>query len=232
MTGDLHHLAAAFALDALDEAERIEFEAHYPTCEICRIEVDQFRETAASLAAAAATPPPARLQRAILEEVSRTRQESPVLAPVVSLDARRRRRMSLLASAAAVAVLVAGAALLVRDGASPVEEVLASPDAVVTTLDPTPDGPAGTFQVVWSPERDRVAVIANDLPDPGPGQVYELWAIVDDTPVPAGLFTPADGSLRAAADIDDVDAVAWGVTVEPAGGSDAPTTPVLFFAEA
>jgi anti-sigma-K factor RskA len=38
--------------------------------------------------------------------------------------------------------------------------------------------------------------------------------------------------VRAVADIGDVDAAAWGVTIEPAGGSEAPTSPIVFFAEA
>lgn len=234
MTADLHHLAAAYALDALDEAERVEFEAHYPTCEICREEVEQFRETAGLLAGASSVTPPAGLERSVMEQISRTRQVSPI--EVTRLDDRRRRPpvAAWLASAAAIALLVVGAVVVIgqRGGTSPVEDLLAAPDAVVTTLDRTPDGDAGSVQVVWSPARDRVAVIANDLPDPGADRVYELWAIVDDTPVPAGLFDPDAGSVRAAADIADVDAVAWGVTVEPAGGSDAPTTPILFFAEA
>lgn len=236
MTADLHHLAAAYALDALDGPERAAFEAHYPTCEICRQEVEQFRETAGLLASATAEAPPDHLERSVLDEISRTRQLSPITGGVIDLDERRRRSTPALwlASAAAVVVLVVGAVAVTgfRGGPSAVEDVLAAPDAIATTLDLTPDGDTGTFQVVWSAERDRVAVIANGLPDPGPGRVYELWAIVDDTPVPAGLFEPTDGSLRAATEIDDVEAVAWGVTVEPSGGSDAPTTPTLFYAEA
>ena len=238
MTADLHHLAAAYALDALDEGERAEFEAHYPTCEICRQEVEQFRETAGQLADASATTPPASLERSVMAAIARTRQDAPVTttaSSTVSVRHERRRRFqrsALLASAAALLVLVVGAVLIIgqRGGTSPVEEVLGAPDAVVTTLALTPDGESGSFQVVWSPERDRVAVIANDLPDPGADRVYELWAIVDDTPVPAGLFAPDEGSVRRAVDIDDVDAMAWGVTVEPASGSTAPTTPILFFA--
>lgn len=237
-TGDLHHLAAAYALDALDPDERAAFEAHYPTCDVCRGEVEQFRETARHLGESVAAAPPAALEQAVMAEVARIRQLPPdrVAQPSVRSRAERRRRYvpgGLLAAAAAVLALVVGAAALVgtRGGASPVEEVLAAPDAVVTALAPTADGGPGTFQVIWSAERDRVAVIANGLPEPGPDRVYELWAIVDDTPVPAGLFTPDDGGVRTAVDIDDVDAAAWGVTVEPSGGSSAPTTPILFFAE-
>lgn len=234
--GELHHLAAAYALDALDDHERQAFEAHYPNCDVCRDEVEQFRETAHHLGEAAAMTPPPALERAVLAEITRTRQLPPTPRAVASLDERRRRRITsrLLATAAAVAVLVVGAVAVVgsRGGSSPVEEVLAAPDAVVTTLTPTPDGEAASFQVVWSAERDRVAVIANGLPDPGPERVYELWAIVGETPIPAGLFTPEDGGVRAAVAIDDVDAAAWGVTIEPAGGSTSPTTPILYFAEA
>ncbi|MFP5489750.1 MAG: anti-sigma factor domain-containing protein [Acidimicrobiia bacterium] len=233
-SGDLHHLAAAYALDALEPDERAAFEAHYPTCDVCRSEVEQFRETAGLLGEAAPATPPAGLEQSVMSAIARTRQLPPVDR---SPAAQRRRRYpsgGVLAAAAAVVTLVIAAAVLVgsRGGASPVEEVLAAPDAVVTTLAPTADGGEGTFQVVWSPERDRVAVIANGLPDPGPDRVYELWAIVGETPVPAGLFTPDDGGVRAAVEIDDVDAAAWGVTVEPDGGSAAPTTPILFFADA
>ena len=41
MNADLHHLAAAYALDALDDIERHEFERHYPTCDICSGEVEE-----------------------------------------------------------------------------------------------------------------------------------------------------------------------------------------------
>ena len=40
---DIHHLGAAYALDALDERERAAYEAHYATCEICRTDVREFR---------------------------------------------------------------------------------------------------------------------------------------------------------------------------------------------
>ena len=69
MTQDLHHLAAAYALDALEPDERAAFEAHYPSCEICSREVVEFRQTAAVLAAQTATPPPADLRAAVMAEV-------------------------------------------------------------------------------------------------------------------------------------------------------------------
>ncbi|MGH3144392.1 MAG: anti-sigma factor, partial [Rubrobacter sp.] len=55
-----------------------------------------------------------------------------------------------------------------------------------------------------------------------------IWVIRDDVPAPSGLFDP-DGNMTATAithPIENADAIA--VTVEPAGGSEKPTTdPVL-----
>lgn len=234
MSGDLHHLAAAYALDALTPDERAGFEDHLRDCDVCRADVDDFRETAGRLAGASAVAPPSALRADVLAEIGRTPQDPPAESVDELAVARRRRRPVplLLASAAAVALVVVGAAIGLRGGTSGVDDVLAAADAVVTPLDLTPDGEAGTFRVVWSPGQDRVAVIGDGLPDPGADRVYELWAIVDGTPVPAGLFEVDDGAVRDVADIDDVDPVAWGVTIEPAAGSEAPTTPIVFFAEA
>ena len=55
---EIHHLGAAYALDALDERERAAYEAHFATCDICRTDVAEYRAAAADLASLTATPPP------------------------------------------------------------------------------------------------------------------------------------------------------------------------------
>ena len=55
MTSELHHLAGAYALDALEESERAAFEQHLASCDWCTVEVADFRATAAVLAIASAT---------------------------------------------------------------------------------------------------------------------------------------------------------------------------------
>jgi anti-sigma-K factor RskA len=230
MTSDLHHLAAAYALDALDADERDRFEAHLDDCETCRRDVADFAATAVRLAEGAAVAPPSDLRDRVMAGVATTRQLPPVVgAPVSSLAARARRFAPgmLLAVAAAIVLIAVGAVVLVSQrGGSGIDDLIAAPDVVVRTLDGSP----GTIQIAWSPGRDRVAFIGNGLPEPAEGFVYELWAIADGTPVPSGLFDPSDGKVRALADVD-VDAVAWGVTIEPAGGSPAPTGEILYFAE-
>lgn len=67
---------APYALGALDEQERVSFEAHLATCDVCTAEVRELREVAGLLATSVAplTPPP-RLRERIL---SNARQVRPI----------------------------------------------------------------------------------------------------------------------------------------------------------
>jgi anti-sigma factor RsiW len=56
---DMHALAGAYALDALDGAERDRFERHLRRCRACESELRGFAATAAALGVAAAAEPPA-----------------------------------------------------------------------------------------------------------------------------------------------------------------------------
>lgn len=239
MTNDLHHLAAAYTLDALDDAERQAFEAHYPSCEICSQEVVDFRETASALAGAVAMAPPDELKQRVMAEVARTRQLPPMLPDsVIDLAERRRRRAGrpiMLAAAAAAIVAIVGIVGAIRLGSeSDLEELIAAPDAVVIDLPPNGEveGVSGSMRVVWSPERDRVAVIGDGISDAGAGMEYALWFLTPDGVAPAGLFAPSDGRVRAIIDVEDIDGVGWGVTIEPDGGSEQPTSDVLYLGTA
>lgn len=83
----------------------------------------------------------------------------------------------------------------------------------------------GTATLVWSGELGRSALLADGLAPLPEGQTYQLWYIGADGPVPAGTFEASshgttwhvlEGEMSAG---DTV-----GVTVEPSGGSDAPTS--------
>ena len=233
---DIHHLAAAYALDAVDETERAAFEAHYPSCDVCRIDVDEFRATLAVLAAGQATPPDPQLKDRVMADIARTLQLSPLVPDVVSDLARRRkqrrRRMTtgLLAAAAALVLVVSSVAIADRlnsgsgysDAAA---AVLAQTDARVVDLDGEGEG---QFRVAWSAAAGQAVVIGDGLVDPGEGQVYELWAIDAGGAHPLRLLDDAgEGTVRRVVAVKG-SPVNWGVTIEPAQGSDAPTTAVIF----
>ena len=68
---DVHLLAAAYAIHAVDDADRASFEAHLGTCELCRAEVDEFRAIHSSMAQTQAVSPPPALKGRVLDEINR-----------------------------------------------------------------------------------------------------------------------------------------------------------------
>ena len=183
---DLHHLAAAYALDALEPDERRAFEAHLPTCEICAADVRDHRETAAHLADSLAVPPPPEVRGRVLAEIGTTRQ-LPAWVPD-QLAARRRRRWAILATAAAVAAFaLVSVAVLRGPSGDGVREVMEATDAVVRPLSASSDG---SMTVIWSMSEGRAVVVGRGLAAPGDRQTYELWQLSADGAHPAGLFAP------------------------------------------
>ncbi len=233
---DIHQLAAAYALDAVDERERAEFEAHYPTCPVCRPEVAGFRETLSQVAASVAVDPPSTLKASVMAEIGNTRQLSPLLPDsVVDLATHRqsRRRMVRVLSVAAALILIALGAFVVgrnsdgssNDYAAQAADVFEQPDARTTPLEGTG---TGSFKVVWSPSEGRAVVVGDGLPDPGPGKAYELWLVDGEGAHAVRLLDKAsDSQVRRVVDVNG-SPTQWAITVEPEGGVDQATGDIIF----
>lgn len=232
---DIHQLAAAYALDAVDERERAEFEAHYPTCPVCRPEVAGFRETLSQVAASVAVDPPASLKANVMAEISTTRQLSPLLPDsVVDLATHRqsRQRMARVLSVAAALIVIALGAFVVgrnsgrgNDYATEAAGIFGQPDAKTTPLDGTG---SGSFKVVWSLSEGKAVVLGDGLADPGPGKAYELWLIDDAGAHAVRLLDKADGQrVRRVLPVDG-SPTQWAITVEPEGGVDKATGDIIF----
>ena len=76
-------------------------------------------------------------------------------------------------------------------------------------------------RVYWSKYTHRSFLDVLSLPSPGEGKQYQLWALVGGKPVDAGVFLISGQSVQHMKDI--VQADVWAVTLEPKGGSLAPT---------
>ena len=223
---EVHALTAAYALDALDEAEEREYEEHLRGCESCREELALFTDTAAALAYAVEAPPqPAALRDRIL---SAARDERAVVVPF-------RPRRSLSYALGGVAAVAAAAALALGVWANSLSDevdrieatnaILADPNARTAEL----SGADG--RLVVSDTGDAVLVVAGLERAPS-GQDYQAWVIEGNEPRPAGVFEGADGAdvVRLRERVPPGAVVA--VTLERNGGVSAPTSEPLFTAEA
>jgi anti-sigma-K factor RskA len=237
---DIHKLSGAYALDGLDELERARFEHHLASCEDCRAEVAELRETAAMLAESVATPAPDALRESVLAGISQVRPLPPeVHLPVTAASgpshAAGRRRLAPFLVAAALAILVGIGAAVTQpwsadrpdDRLTAAQQVLQADDAEAVFHDL---GDAGRATVTRSRAEDRAVIVTEDMVAAPTGKVYELWLMDDD-----GVFTSA-GLMPDVADQTVVlngsaaEAAAVGITVEPDGGSEQPTTaPIALF---
>jgi anti-sigma-K factor RskA len=220
---ELQDLIPAHALDALETDDAILLEEHVVTCETCRRDLDDLRETTALLAFATdSIEPPPRLRAAILEAVAE---------PVPATSRPPRVRLAFLRGAFAGTLAGAAIALVIgialhsqlsnvrdsRDAQSALVSSLLRPGSQVQQLTGNVQG-----AVVRSGAGGKLVLV--DLPKPAAGRTYEAWLIgADKTPVPAGTFTGGKAVVvPLVGDAGGSKTVA--ITVEPDGGSKAPTT--------
>jgi anti-sigma-K factor RskA len=243
---ELQNAAGSYALNAMDAAERAEFEVLVAGNEQLGAEVTELTDTAVELGLSVApVDPPASLRDSILSAVAQTPQLEPVedeheLAPAetpAELKARSRwgTPLARLGAVAAAVALIVGLGFTVRAGiqaqsdmatASQINEIQAADDyqrAVVEV------GAGGSATAVWSVELRRAALIVDDWKDLPAGSTYELWYMdAEGTATPAGTFDVGDDGSRSvvlAGAMDAGDTI--GVTIEPAGGSETPSDQVV-----
>ena len=109
-------------------------------------------------------------------------------------------------------------------------ELVAHRESRQTLLAGLPAAPAAVARVVWNPGTREAVLLAAGLEPAPPGKVYEAWVIAGGAPVPAGTFQ-VDASGKAVLRLPTVDETrsvkTFAVTIEPAGGTPAPTGPMV-----
>lgn len=223
MSIDIHALSGAYAVDALDGAERAEFERHLAECPSCQYEVDSLREAAAALSGAVETAAPDRLRASVLQAITEVRPLPPVLPVSTVGRARRWWTAGSLILAASV-----GSAVVVSHPWSSMHSTTSEPSQVMSAADVqvVRTAVAGGGSLTWyrSNSKDKAVVTASGLKPLAGAQVYELWLErPNGSMVAAGFLTGSNST--AMLDGEARTAVGAGVTVEPAGGSVKPTLP-------
>ncbi|HOY81911.1 MAG TPA: anti-sigma factor [Rhodoglobus sp.] len=262
MTSDkeLGNLSGSYALNGLDAADLAEFETHLQQSHATRDEVTELTDTAVLLGLATRpVQPSAGLKASIMDQLDAHPQlpvaassaagasSASVATAAFESPAGRKAQArwftrpvtALAAVAAAIALFVGGGVVttslaqnsFAQQQADQLAAINSADDAQRASVD-LADG--GTATLVWSNTLLSSALIVDGLAPLPADRTYELWYINDAGARPAGTFGVAgsgstwrvlDGTMKAG---DTV-----GVTVEPRGGSDAPTTdPVVVIASA
>lgn len=239
--GDDPLLAGAWAVDALDDAERVDYERRLDREPDERTAARELRVTAARLGASAPVEPPERVRRDVLAALGSTAQEPP-RAPVDELEVARHRRAArstagrrsrwpLLVAAAAVVVAGAGVVTTVdarqqvsqaqtqaaeqRADAEHVVRMMTAPGREIVTVGATDGGSATVVRAGTG------ACVMGSLPAVAADRTYQVWLVGGSGIASAGLLTdPSAPYFLTGAEA----ASAIAVSVEPSGGSQQPTT--------
>jgi hypothetical protein len=237
---ELHLQTGSYALDALTDEERADFDKHLARCPSCAEEVRGLREAAARLAMATAVTPPPEMRSRVLTSALRTRQLPPagrnLLARAGKRTGPRRLSPSRAGLTAGVLALVAAVAFLLvtqlstrsqlqraQASNSAIAAVLAAPDARIETA---PATVGGTVTAVMSLREHEAVVTTANVPSLPGTRVYQLWIMTSSGAAKsAGLLTVTSaGSTEPVLASGVLPGDRIGITVEPAGGTTQPTT--------
>ena len=205
-TEEMLELAALYALDAVDASQCADVRAHILSCDVCRKEYGAALVAASGLAASVATEPPPDLRAAVLAAAA----AQPRSKKVVSIFRRKRFYAALVAVAAAIVALF----------------VFHTPSGSTWPLAclPAPSACGVTGRVIAAGSVLRVE--ASGLSALPSDKVYQAWVIQPGgKPVPEPTFVPdSEGRATIAVPSGQPKGTLIAFTVEPEGGSQAPTT--------
>jgi anti-sigma-K factor RskA len=237
---------ALHGLGTLQGVELMTLENHLRECASCRRELEQLRGDMALLALSTAGPkPPQRSRERLLLAIAKEPRRAQVAVHKIWWTPMRW---------AAAGVLALVTILLWRENhglrqyvaalqtnsqkqqqqlqqAKDVLGTLTASNASRFTLVAAKAPPQPQGKAIYVRDCSRLIFMANNMPALPPHKAYELWLIpMSGAPIPAGMFRPdAHGSAMVMNPPlpQGVEAKTFAVTIEPEGGSSAPSTQPL-----
>jgi anti-sigma-K factor RskA len=236
---EIENLTGAYVLDAATTDERAAVEAEADRSQAVRNELTELADTAVMLGLAVEPVQPSpELKTNLMAMLDSTPQLAPMGAPRVegpaAAKARTRwftRPVAVLTAAAAAVVLVLGGVVVGNQLVDQsFEQAQVDRLAQITAADDSRRLTAevaggGTATLVWSNELGSAALMVDGIAPLPDGKTYQLWYIDQEGARPAGVFDVGDsGTSWRVLDGAMHGGDSIGLTVEPAGGSDIPST--------
>lgn len=243
---ELLDLIPAYALDALDPEEKLQVEALLHTDTEAQKLLAEYQDITSNLILATpARRAPAHLEGDLRKRLAANRPAqtapTPVPAaaepPVTVLPTRRRTNiwLPLVAAAAVIAIVFGAVTLLNRNPAERLyNQIVAMPDHVTMPI-PSPDGTTPAGEMVATADGKQAVLRMTRLPELNNDSTFQLWLIDGNGAHSGGLFPFTDSSSTYYVIVPLTKGVfdynAFGVSVEPQGGSPSPdgpsTTPIV-----
>lgn len=236
-------LLGAYALHALPPEDAAAMEAYLAAHPEAEREAAALKEAAAMLpyGVEPRAPDPAlrlRLMATVYQEaLDATRPTAPARAAPTPLPPRARAGGLFWPIAAAILLVFTvgfgGWSVALRRDVREKDQALATERAAASTLNTslvqatTPGAPTRGEVIKLGSTQNAVLTISG-LPPLTSGKVYQVWLISGSTPIGAGLFAPnPDGSWSGLVTGNLANAQAIAISIEPAGGSPAPTGDIV-----
>jgi anti-sigma-K factor RskA len=229
---DVAALISAHAMGALDSDQAAMAERHIAESDACRRAYEDALETAAALALAVAdSEPSADLRDRILAAARAEPVQAATPAAKLAAPRRKWRLAGLLTPSSGFAVLGVAAAIAfalvavsqhnsasdAEDSRAALVSILSAPGARIVPLTATGGGSPGGRVIVAN---GRAALVSS-LQNPPAGHTYQAWGLRPGGAAPVPLPTFSRNGVVIVDDIAKYNGV--GVTVEPSGGSKAPS---------
>jgi len=233
MSVDTHvvDLIPAYALECLDEEEFVRVSEHLTVCVGCQAELRSYQAVADRLALAVPNADPSadlkgRLMRRIEPAYPKTSSQTQI-----SWWGQLTRLMQRSTPAWGLAGLILIVALIISNlwlwGQLSRPQAVTEPGFMQTiTLTGTQVAPQATGLLVVSADGEHGTLVVDGLAPLSEQQQYQLWLIQDGQRTSGGVFSVSDegyGSLWISSPEPLATYAAFGVTIEPAGGSPGPT---------
>jgi anti-sigma-K factor RskA len=219
----IRDLLPGYALDCLETEEEKTVREHLASCESCRETLASFRDVSDRLSLAVPmAEPPKSLEGRIMRRIDHAlvgRRLSFRWLPQF-------RHPALAAMAAVLIVALATGNILLLTKTLPTQPQPRSGGLMTAMLTGTEQAKDAYGTIVLDPKDNKGVLAVNGLPALDAEHQYQLWLIRDGERRSAGVFSvdaEGYGALLLMVPGDFRDFRSFGISIEPLGGSQAPT---------
>lgn len=244
----------SYVLGLATEAERQDFEAacrQYPEVLQARLEFEQALE---KQLLQDAVPLPAALKKKVTDSLHELEAPVETFSKPHAVPVRRMGFWKILA-AASVAALIGALVWAIRlneenktlqqqnlslhenaeDAAAQLTQLkedaqrLQSRDMKLAVMQGTANAPGSFANVYWDTTTKNTYLLINNMPKPASDKQYQLWALLDGKPTDLGVINQTVWQEKLLVKMKNVqNAEAFAITLEPRGGSPAPTMSAMY----